>query len=183
MPDGAVDTLTRREIIDLVAFMSRLGKVGEFEISKDAIARNWQQLLRTDEAHNRINRTSLDTVASNDGALSWSPFYATVQGEVNIGELPIFNPRNVGNISFLRTQLDVSEDGRCHLIFDDEAGIRLWIDGTPTPLKGLRCELNLKQGQHTITVGVQRPTREQRLMMKLEVPSGEPHAQWSVSEK
>ena len=184
MPDGAVDTLTRQEIVDLVAFMSRLGKVGEFEISKDAIARNWQQLLWTDGAHNRINRTSLDIVASNDGALSWSPFYATVQGAVEIGELPIFKPRsNVKDISFLRTQLDVSEDGgRCDLIFDDETGILLWIDGTPTPLKGLRCELRLKQGQHTITVGVQRPTRDKRFTMKLKVPSGEPHVQWSLSE-
>jgi putative heme-binding domain-containing protein len=184
MPDGAVDTLTRGEIIDLVAFMSQLGKVGDFEISKEAIARNWQQLLWTDEAHNRINRTSLDTAANNDGALTWAPFYATVQGALQIAELPIFKPRSsVNSVSFLRTQLDVSEDGgRCILVFDDEAGLQLWVDGTPTPLSSTRCELRLKQGQHTITIGVQRPTREKRLMMKLEVPNGEPHAQWSVSE-
>jgi hypothetical protein len=184
MPDGAVDALTRREIIDLVAFMSRLGKVGDFEISKDAIARSWQQLLWTDAAHQRINRTSLDTAARNDAALTWVPYYTTVQGEVEIGELPIFRPRsNVDNVSFLRTQLDVSEDGgRCALVFDDQAGILLWIDGAPTPVSDNRCELQLKQGPHTITVGVQRPTREKRLLLRLEVPSEEPHVQWSVSE-
>jgi len=184
MPDGAVDSLTRQEIIDLVAFMSQLGKVGDFEISKDAIARSWQQLVWTDEAHYRINRTSLDIAASNDGALTWAPFYATVQGAVEIVELPIFKPRsNVDNISFLRTRLDVSEDGgRCALVFDDGAGILLWIDGTPTPLSGSRCELQLKQGQHVITIGVKRPAREERLMMKLEVPRGQPHTQWSVAE-
>jgi putative heme-binding domain-containing protein len=183
MPDGAVDALTRQEIIDLVAFMSQLGKVGDFEISKEEISRNWQQLVWTDEAHNRINRTSLDTVASNDAALTWAPFYATVQGNVEIAELPLFKPRSsVENLSFLRTQLDVSEDGRCTLVFDNEAGIMLWVDGTPTPLNGKRCQLQLKQGQHTITIGVKRPGRETRLMVKLEVPSGQPHAQWSVTE-
>jgi hypothetical protein len=137
----------------------------------------------TDEAHNRINRTSLDTVASNDVALTWAPFYATVQGNVEIAELPLFKPRSsVENLSFLRTQLDVSEDGRCTLVFDNEAGIMLWVDGTPTPLNGKRCDLQLKQGQHAITIGVKRPARETRLMVKLEVPSGQPHAQWSVTE-
>ena len=183
MPDGAVDALTRQEIIDLVTFMSQLGKVGDFEISKEEIARTWQQLVWTDNAHNRINRTSLDTVASNDVALTWAPFYATVQGNVEIAELPLFKPRSsVENLSFLRTQLDVSEDGRCTLVFDNEAGIMLWVDGTPTPLNGKRCDLQLKQGQHAITIGVKRPARETRLMVKLEVPSGQPHAQWSVTE-
>lgn len=183
MPDGAVDALTRQEVINLVAFMAQLGKVGEFEISKDEIARTWQQLVRTDEAHNRINRTSLDTVASNDAALTWSPFYATVQGNVEIGELPLFSPRSsVENLSFLRTQLDISADGQCTLVFDNEAGLMLWVDGTPTPLNGKRCDLRLKQGQHIITVGVKRPVRETQLMVKLEVPDGQPHAQWSVTE-
>jgi putative heme-binding domain-containing protein len=184
MPDGAVDELTREEIIDLVAFMAQLGKVGEFEISKDAIARSWQQLLWTDEAQHRVNRTSLDIVASNDSALTWAPFYTTVQGEVEITELPVFKPRsNEQDVSFIRTQLDVSEDGgSCTLVFDDDAGILLWVDGTPTPLTGNHCELQLKQGQHAITVGVKRRTREKQLVMKLEVPNGQPHAQWSVSE-
>nr|MCS5630843.1 HEAT repeat domain-containing protein [Pirellulaceae bacterium] len=183
MPEGAVDALTRQEIIDLVAFMSQLGKVGEFEISKEEIARTWQQLVWTDQADNRINRTSLDTVASNDAALTWAPFYATVQGELEIVELPLFKPRtSVENISFLRTLLDVSEDGRCTLVFNIEAGITLWVDGTPTPLNGKRCDLQLKEGQHAITVGVNRPAREARLTVKLEVPRGQPHAQWSVTE-
>jgi hypothetical protein len=80
--------------------------------------------------------------------------------------------------------LYVSEDGgRCAIVFDDAAGILLWIDGTPTPLNGKRCELELKQGQHVITVGVKRPARENRLMMQLDVASGQPHAQWSVVEQ
>ncbi|MBT4694937.1 MAG: c-type cytochrome, partial [Planctomycetaceae bacterium] len=185
MPDGAVDTLTRQEIIDLVAFMSRLGRVGEFEISKAPIARSWQQLVWTDKAHNRINRTSLDITASNDAALTWAPFYTTVQGEVEISELPLFTPRSVtGNLSFLRTRLTVSEDGgRCAIVFDDTAGVLLWVDGTPTPLNGNRCELELKKGQHVVTLGVKRPARENRLMMQLEVPSGQPHAQWSLVDQ
>jgi putative heme-binding domain-containing protein len=183
MPDGAVDALTRQEIIDLVAFMSQLGKVGDFEISKEEIARTWQQLVWTAEAQNRINRTSLDNVASNDAALTWAPFYATVQGLVEITELPLFKPRSsVENLSFLRTQLDVSENGRCTLVFDTEAGVMLWVDGTPTPINGNRVDLQLNQGQHAITLGVKRPFREKRLMVKLEVPSGQPHAQWSVTE-
>jgi hypothetical protein len=58
----------------------------------------------------------------------------------------------------------------------------LWVDGTPTPIKGNRVDLQLNQGQHAITLGLKRPFREKRLMVKLEVPSGQPHAQWSVTE-
>ena len=66
--------------------------------------------------------------------------------------------------------------------FDNCLDHFLWIDGTPTPLNGSRCELQLNQGQHVITIGVKRPAREKRLVMKLEVPNGQPHAQWSVTE-
>ena len=185
MPDGAVDSLTREELVNLVAFMSKLGKVGEFEISKVPLARSWQQLVLTDEAKNRINRTSLDITASHDAALTWIPFFTTVQGAVELVELPKFQLRtNAEPVSFLRTQLDVSKDGgHCSLLFDDASGVQLWIDGTPTPLSGNKCELQLPKGLHVINVAVTQTTRTNNFSVKLDVPAGQPHVQWSVVEQ
>jgi hypothetical protein len=84
----------------------------------------------------------------------------------------------------LRTQLDVSKDGgHCSLLFDDASGVQLWIDGTPTPLSGNKCELQLTKGQHVINVAVTQTTRTNNFSVKLDVPAGQPHVQWSVVEQ
>ena len=69
MPDGTVDELTRRELVDLVRFLSDLGKVGDFAVSRKAYVRTWRVLLPTKETLQRIRRTSYDTAASNDPVL------------------------------------------------------------------------------------------------------------------
>ena len=45
MPVGLSDGLTRGELIDLVHFLSELGKVGPYASSKAAVARRWQALV------------------------------------------------------------------------------------------------------------------------------------------
>ena len=50
MPDGLTDVLTRGELVDLVRFLSELGKVGPYSVSKARLVRRWQALEATPEA-------------------------------------------------------------------------------------------------------------------------------------
>ena len=45
MPVGLADGLTHAELVDLVRFLSELGKVGPYSLSKAPIARRWQALV------------------------------------------------------------------------------------------------------------------------------------------
>ena len=54
MPAGLTDTLTRGELVDLVRFLSELGKIGPYAVSKARVFRRWQVLdpaPRRDAAH------------------------------------------------------------------------------------------------------------------------------------
>src|SRR5437879_12604240 len=44
MPEGLADSLTRAELVDLVRFLSELGKVGPFVVSRSRLVRRWQVL-------------------------------------------------------------------------------------------------------------------------------------------
>ena len=46
MPSGLTEKLTRSELVDLVRFLSELGKVGKFAIGQERVARRWQVLER-----------------------------------------------------------------------------------------------------------------------------------------
>ena len=47
MPEGLADALTRGELVDLVRFLSELGKVGPYSVSKARLVRRWQVLEPT----------------------------------------------------------------------------------------------------------------------------------------
>src|SRR5262249_54166250 len=44
MPEGLADMLARAELVDLVRFLSELGKVGPYSVSKARLVRRWQVL-------------------------------------------------------------------------------------------------------------------------------------------
>ncbi|MEC7566979.1 MAG: PVC-type heme-binding CxxCH protein [Planctomycetota bacterium] len=181
MPEGAVDSLTRDEIVDLVAFMGQLGKIGEFEISKRPFARSWQQLLGTEQGHHRLNRTSVDTAATSDPELTWSPYVATVGGMVVVEELDIFTPRTDGDdLSIIRTHLEVSRAGNVVFAFNDTVGVTLWIDGSPTPLSGNMANVKLDAGHHQVTVAMSRKVRKQNLSLHWKAGDSNGRALWST---
>ena len=51
MPAGLTDTLTRGELVDLVRFLSELGKIGPYAVGKDRVFRRWQVLRARRRGH------------------------------------------------------------------------------------------------------------------------------------
>ena len=130
MPAGLTDALTRAELVDLVRFLTELGKIGPYAISKDRILRRWQVLTPTSEARRLLNRTSLDAVINEDRSLVWSPVYTTVAGLLPLGDVPAVS-RGAGRppIALARSQLEVSHPGRVKLSFNSALGLTFWMDG------------------------------------------------------
>src|SRR5262249_10481622 len=93
MPEGLADPLTRTELVDLVRFLSELGKVGPYSVSKARIVRRWQVLEPTPEAYTLLARTSFASAAGNDPTLHWLPAYSNVAGTLPLDSLPHFHIR------------------------------------------------------------------------------------------
>ncbi len=49
MPAGLTEALTRPELIDLVRFLSQLGKIGPYSVGTERVLRRWQLLEATHE--------------------------------------------------------------------------------------------------------------------------------------
>lgn len=174
MPDGTVDELTRKELVDLVAFLSQLGKIGDFAPSKERYGRSWQVLLHSGEANRVLNRTGIDSATKDAEQFQWANHYATVQGYVPTDVLPIFKPHTGANpISFLRNRLEVTQAGELQITVENGNDLLLWVNGKPTPILEGNVVLTLPVGTHKVVVGVQHANREAKnFRINADTPEG-----------
>ena len=167
MPDGAVDSLTKTELADLLRFLTELGKVGgKYTMGQQRPVRRWQVLQYSNEANGRLNRTSFDAAASDDAVFNWQSAYSRVAGELPLEGLPTFTPhKQLPPTTFLRAQLEVSTPGMVSLGLDNAAGVQLWVDGKPQSLQGEQVTVDLSTGTHNVTLAVDRSVRTNSLKL------------------
>ncbi len=182
MPDGTVDALTRAELVHLLRFLSELGKVGEFAVGKEQVARRWQTLLASPEASFKLLRSSFDTAATDDPALQWESAYSAVSGSLPVDALPRFEMRKRTNpTSFVRAELVVTTAGKISLACKDTKGLSLWLDGRPRPLLAAN-EMELSRGRHVITLAVDRTVRISPLRLELLPVTDGAQVQWQTGK-
>jgi putative heme-binding domain-containing protein len=178
MPEGLADALTRGELLDLVRFLSELGKVGPYSVSKARLARRWQVLEATDAARNLLLRTRVSAAAGNDAALTWVPAYSTVAGRLPPESVPrIAWDRGPGlgimAVGAARCQLDVTTPGKVRLLVNKTLGVSAFLDGKPVDAKE-EMVLDLATGQHTLTLVVDLGQRREGLRLELDDVPGSP---------
>ncbi len=176
MPAGLTDALTRAELVDLVRFLTELGKIGPYDISKDRVLRRWQALTPTPEARRLLNRTSVDNAVNGDSSLVWSPVYTTVAGLLPLGDLPEIG-RGAGRppIALARSELEVSHPGRVKLNFNSTLGLTCWIDGRriePPADRPDELICDLGTGRHTLTIAALPARRGQPIRCTLDDVAG-----------
>ena len=167
MPDGLMDPLTRDELVDLTRFLSELGKVGDYSIGQTRYVRRWETLTWSQEAHQKLNRTSYDSAATDDPALVWEAAYSRVRGDLPLDGLPTYVVHQ-GNdpTTFVRFQIDVSAAGKVKLLTGGGDGLALWVDGKPMAI-GDETLVQLSTGRHTFTLAVNRKVRTEPLRVEL----------------
>ncbi len=182
MPEGALNELTRVELVDLIRFLSELGKPGPYAVGRAAVARSLEVLQATDEGRRRLNRTSFDTAATDDPQLTWGPTYALISGDVPLDGLPILKLHpETPRTTFLRAHIDVAKPGRVTIDLGDVRGLEVWLDGKPTPV-ARQLTLEWKKGRHRLTVAVDRDAR--RSPVRLELKSdGTANATWGLERE
>jgi putative heme-binding domain-containing protein len=135
MPAGLADPLTRQELVDLVRFLSELGRPGPFAVGTQEVARRWQVL---DPAPG-------DVTAGRDlripAAAVWMPAYAKVSGSLPAGAAP----------KLARAEVNVTTPGTVKLVLP-HANIPVWIDDRPAKVTGGQVTPELSRGLHTVTL-------------------------------
>ncbi len=175
MPEGLTDTLTRNDLLDLVRFLSELGKVGPYAIGPQRVVRRWQALEPTREAWTFLHLGGgLATPAKDVRGLQWNPVYSTVGGMLPLTDAPSFSlGKDKHAVSLIRCQVDVTTAGSFLVRLNSTKGLKMWVDEKPIAILE-KMELNLPVGQHTLTFVVDRDERREGLRCEAEDKPGSP---------
>jgi putative heme-binding domain-containing protein len=161
MPDGLTDAITQAEFLDLVRFLSELGKVGPFSVSKARLVRRWQ-ILEATPAANEAAHGGIAAVVQ-DTRLLWVPAYSSVDGILAAKDIPEIGGHH---ISYVRCQLEVTTPGKIALHINNAAGLTVWLDRSPEDVKESMV-LVLARGLHTFTFAINQQVRSDGLRIEL----------------
>jgi len=176
MPVGLVDKLTESELIDLVRFLSELGKPGPYAAVTARVVRQWEMLQPTDASWKRITRTSDSQLIADDKDLTWIPAYSAVAGSMPLSDILDFTmkenaARGARKMGFVRCTVAVTTPGQIGLKLNEVTGLHVWVDGKPVDT-ATELTMPLDVGSHKVTFGVNLLTREQPLRVELIDVSG-----------
>ena len=186
MPDGLADSLTRAELVHLVRFLSELGKVGPYAVSKARLVRRWQVLEPDKEAWNALYSTSFGAAIARP-SLTWNSAYSKLSGDLPLTELPRFpfhtpESKIVNIFGFVRCQLELTTAGKIELALNSASGLTCWVDGTPVPAQK-NMVLNLRPRSPHRDLGHPSGPRKEALRCELKDVPGSPARAALVSGK
>ena len=178
MPAGLIEELTWPELIDLVRFLSQLGKIGPYSVGTDRVLRRWQVLEATPEVKSAIAASGIDSLITREQSLTWRPVYTTVAGELPLSEWPdAGRVAGAAPLALARTQLEATSPGEVKLTFNADDALSVWVDGRRVKSTGDRARsvvVDLTRGGHTIAVAVDLAHRREGLRCVLEDIPGSP---------
>ena len=182
MPAGLTDPMTRAELVDLVRFLSELGKLGPYAVSPQTrLVRRWRVLEPPAVAPPGVD--PLDALA-NDPALAWTPAYSKVSGELPLDALSTIPFRiSAAKIGLARAEVEVTTPGPVRLRMSPiPAIVAAWLDGKRFEPKA-EVDLGLAAGTHVLTFALSADPQGPGLKVELqEVPGSPARAQAVVGK-
>jgi putative heme-binding domain-containing protein len=155
MPKGLPNLMTRDEFVDLVRFLSELGKPGPYGLKSAPTLQRWRAWR---DAASQPEGTSPPPPESD----AWVPAYAKYAGGLPLGPLTAISG---GPVVVLLGEVEVTAPGPVAFRLDSDAGVTAAIDGEPVPV-GPAFGRELSRGRHALTLRIdtaRRPTGEVRV--------------------
>lgn len=158
MPAGLADQLQNRgEFLDLVKFVSALGKPGEYANNEKPVIRKW-----------RVASASADDTFPPDNA-NWLPAYSKVNGELPLEDF-LAGDFSTGKYVFARGSVDILVPGEARLQLNSEAGLSLWVDDKR--IDDLSSPIRFDKKRVTLTFGFNPTERSSGLRVELKASDG-----------
>ncbi len=158
MPPGLTAQLREDEFVDLVRFMSELGKEGDFSTKPNRYVRHWKVLQPHERVRDDIGHYSEKIFAEDFKTYVWTPMYSRVDGSLPTDELPKQVGRGSNRYGVASFEIEVAQAGKVPLKIEAKlADTHLYIgeDKIALPDKGSEASVEIdvkKPGKHKITV-------------------------------
>lgn len=153
MPTGLMDNLSERDKVDLIAFLSSLGKPGEFDASQGGVARAWHiyALTHTDQQNGLAGAMWQKPLTDK----MWHPAFTLANGKLtrHILETSSRQEAWVGTLEIIvATELQTAQAGSVKLTLDATQG-ELWVEGKRVGGTG-ESVIALPAGTHRVIVKI-----------------------------
>src|SRR5262249_7044282 len=87
MPPGLTASLREDEFIDLVRFLSELGKEGDYKVKPNRFIRTWRVMGTMEQLDvDHVRHTGLQALSDRAHAYPWQPGYSLVNGAFPLNE-------------------------------------------------------------------------------------------------
>lgn len=158
MPEGLAQKIGgRQQFLDLVRFLSQLGRPGAYMTITKPVIRRWLVL----EDSRPADDLSMDSITAD---AEWRSAYSLVQGELPASEFA--NGKSV----FLRGAIEVLQGGLVSLKINSSDGLRAWLN--EVEVQDLSRELTVEPGRNELTFLVDIEQRgDQGLRVELVDPN------------
>jgi len=148
MPPGLTAQLREDEFIDLVRFLSELGKEGDFKTPANRYVRNWQALMPHDRTRDIIGHYGRGVFAEDFKGYQWMPLYSSVNGAVPTTEMPQVVGRGKNRYGVGQFFIEVPKAGKIKL-----------------KLSGKLADMNFFHGEKEIKL----PKEENEIVIELDI--------------
>ena len=157
MPPGLTASLREDEFIDLVSFLSKLGKEGDFKIAPNKYVRTWRTMGVMEQPDvDHVRHDGLPNLNDRNYKFPWSIGFAKVNGDLDLTELPAMNKMYPWFPKIAQFGLKLASDGKVKLGISETKGILVVVDNEEVRDLKPQFDLNLKAGSHLVTVVVSR---------------------------
>ncbi|MBX9652799.1 HEAT repeat domain-containing protein [bacterium] len=153
MPTDVVDALPSGDLLDLVRYLSELGKPGPFGVNAELAAKKWR-LLGPVAAKERDPLTQ--QILANSAGIKWRESLTTNDAWVYVRELSLSPDLPV---FFATTDINVTKPGKIHLTLQPGEKAEYWLDGKPlkaekTGPEESVADVELPAGKHSLLIRV-----------------------------
>jgi putative heme-binding domain-containing protein len=174
MPKGLVNLMTRHELVDLVRFLSELGKPGPYAIRATPTIQRWHVLKSVSPAlaAEVPELSTLRAAVLAAAPAQWATVYSRIGGALPLGEA-VGIARS--KIVYLQGELEVSAGGAVGLHLDSPEGVSLWVDEQLAPAASRVFTATVSPGRRAVTVRVDTAARKSpAITVEVARPQGTP---------
>jgi len=161
MPPGLTASLREDEFVDLVRFLSELGKEGDYKIKPNRYIRSWRVMGSMEQADiDHVRHVGLFALNDRTHPFPWSIGYSTVNGALPLAEAIVSAKMYPWFPKIAQCDLQMDAAGKVKLKLNTVKGIVVCVDDREIKELTEELTLDLSAGKHVISVLVTRDAGE-----------------------
>ncbi len=171
MPEGITKLLTKDEVLDLIKFVSELGKPGPYASHEVTTIQRWKVLAKVSPALNAAepNREVLREKLLRTESDAWTTAFSDVSGVLPLVDAA--SPVNPGAI-YLQGEFRMVRQGKVQIEVTSDGPVTVWLDEEPLKVGSPITTGQLDGGLHKVTVRVPAGSTAKSLKVDIRRPTG-----------